>query len=148
MIQLLLEAVAGSREKNRYNEQTLELQATRTVSHPYPYPYGFIIGTTAQDGDAVDCYLITREAFDAGDIVDCEPIGLLEQFEGEELDHKVLAALPGQQIAITTELHKELQDFIYTIFSDVPDFPIRVGTIRPKEEALRHIREHRKGDQA
>jgi inorganic pyrophosphatase len=142
MIKVLLEARAGSREKNRYDEHTLEFKQTRTISDPYPYPYGFILGTTAQDGDAVDCYLITKEEFDPGAIVDCEPFGLLEQFEVDEIDHKVLAALPGEHVEITAELHRELKEFICGIFSNDPEFPIRVGSIRSKEEAERHIREH------
>jgi inorganic pyrophosphatase len=146
MIRILIEAEAGSREKNRYDEQTLELKGTRRVSHSYPYPYGFIIETSAQDGDAVDCYLITKDKFEAGAIVECEPIGLLEQFEDDETDHKVLAALAGQQVEVTAELQRELQGFIYGIFAAYPEVRIRVGAIQPKEAALRHIREYPASD--
>jgi len=144
MIRMLIEAEAGSLDKNLYNEKTLEHRETRRLSQPYPYPYGFIIGTSSEDGDAVDCYLITKDKLEAGSIVECEPIGLLEQFEGDEIDHKVLAALPGQQVEITTELLRELQGFIYAIFAQYPEVNVRVGIIQPKEAALRHIQNHQK----
>src|SRR5262245_8044317 len=98
MIKVCIEVEAGSCEKHRYNEKTLEYQGTRWSARPYPYPYGFILGTRAADGDNVDCYLITTERLQAGTIVECEPIGLLEQDEDGEVDHKVLAALPGQDV--------------------------------------------------
>lgn len=144
MIRVLIQVGAGSPVKNLYNERTLELRETRHVSHPYPYPYGFIVGTSAEDGDAVDCYLITKDKIETGSMVDCEPIGLLEQFEGEEIDHKVLAALPGQLVELTPELLKELQEFIYSVFTQYPEIKIHVGPIQAKEAALRHIHGHQK----
>jgi inorganic pyrophosphatase len=48
-------------------------------------------GTLTEEEDSVDCYLITGEPQTAGSTVQCEPVGLLEFFEGDETDHKVLA---------------------------------------------------------
>lgn len=143
MIQVLIQVEAGSHEKNFYNEKTLEYRETRRGSKPYPYPYGFIIGTSAEDGDAVDCYIITKDILKTGTIVECEPIGLLEQHEDGEIDHKVLAALPGQDIELGPELLKELQDFIYAIFARFPDAQVRVGPIQPRVAALNHIQHFR-----
>lgn len=143
MIQVLIQVEAGSHEKNFYNEKTLEYRETRRGSKPYPYPYGFIIGTSAEDGDAVDCYIITKDILETGTIVECEPIGLLEQHEDGEIDHKVLAALPGQDVELGPELLKELQDFIYAIFARFPDAQVRVGPIQPRAAALNHIQHFR-----
>lgn len=139
MIKVCIEVDAGSREKNLYNEKTLEYKETRRVSRPYPYPYGFILGTSAAEGDNVDCYLITRDSLKPGTIVDCEPIGLLEQDEDGEVDHKVLAVLPGQDVEIGQELLQELRDFIHAVFAQYPDMVVRVGRMLPREAALHHI---------
>jgi len=139
MIKVCIEVEAGSCEKNLYNEKTLEYKETRRVSRPYPYPYGFIIGTRAAEGDNVDCYLITRDSLKPGTIVECEPIGLLEQDEDGEVDHKVLAAIPGQDVEIGQELLQELRDFIRAVFAQFPDVCVRVGRILPREAALHHI---------
>ena len=139
MIKVCIQVEAGSCDKNLYNEKTLEYLETRRVSRPYPYPYGFIIGTSAADGDNVDCYIITNESLKSGAIVECEPIGLLEQDEDGEVDHKVLAALPGQEVEISQGLLQELQDFIYAVFARFPDVNVRVGPILSREAALHYI---------
>jgi inorganic pyrophosphatase len=141
MLKVLIQTAAGSSGRRIYNERTLEFLETRPGSLPYPYPYGFVTGTVAEDGGCVDCYLITKDKVEAGAIVECEPFGLLLQHEGAEIDHKVLAALPGQTVTPGPELQQELQEFIYAAFSGLPDMHIRVGPILPVEEALRHLRE-------
>ena len=145
MLKVCIEAEAGSRDKNRYDEKTLEYEGTRQVSRPYPYPYGFIIGTRGADGDCVDCYLITKDSLKSGAVVECEPIGLLEQDEDGEIDHKVLAAIPSENIELNQGLMKELQDFIYAVFAKFPDVHVHVGRILPREAALNHIQEFRDG---
>jgi len=141
MIKVLIQVAGGSSERRIYNERTLEYKETRQGSLPYIYPYGFILGTRAEDGDSVDCYIITNKSLQAGSIVECEPLGLLEQREGEEIDHKVLASLPDQPVEITEALQQEMQDFIYHIFSGHPEMHVTVGNILPREKALRHIQE-------
>lgn len=139
MIKVCIEVEAGSCEKHRYHEKTLEYQGTRRVSRPYPYAYGFILGTRAADGDNVDCYLITKERLQSGAIVECEPIGLLEQDEDGEVDHKVLAALPGQDVDLGQGLLQELRDFISAVFAQFPDVSVQVRRLLPRKAALQHI---------
>lgn len=138
-MQVLIQVAAGSSDKNIYNERTLDYLETRHVSRPYPYPYGFIIGTSASDGDCVDCYLITNDRLTSGSIAECEPIGLLLQDEDGEVDHKVLAAIPGQNIVLGQEILREMQEFIYAIFTKYPDTQVRVGPILPRKAALHHL---------
>jgi inorganic pyrophosphatase len=112
---------------------------------PYPYPYGFIIGTKGDDEEAVDAFIITDKRLEPGSTVQCEPVGLLELFEGDEHDHKVLAVLPGEQVPLDDGVHAKLKDFIYTIFTRFPEIQVRVGEILPKESALKHIRQNKTG---
>jgi inorganic pyrophosphatase len=143
MIKVYIQVEAGSSEKHLYNEKTLEYRGTRQVSRQYPYPYGFIIDTRAADGDNLDCYLITHDHLKSGTIVECEPIGLLEQDEDAEVDHKILATLPGQEVEVGPELLQELRDFIYAVFTRFPDVRVRVGRILPREAALDYIQAFR-----
>lgn len=143
MIKVCIQVEAGSCDKNLYNEKTLEYKETRRVSRPYPYPYGFILETSAEDGDNVDCYLITNERLKPGTVVECEPIGLLEQHEGEEVDHKILATMPGQDVVVGQELLQELKDFIHAVFAGFPDIDVHVGPILPREAALHYIQAFR-----
>lgn len=139
MLQMLIQVAAGSCDRRIYNESTLEYLETRPGSLPYPYPYGFIVGTSAEDGACVDCYLITNDPATAGSIVECEPVGLLLQDEGGEMDHKVLAALPGQDVIPGPELLQELQEFITAAFAAHPEIQVRMGPILPREAALDHL---------
>lgn len=94
---VLIEAEAGSREKRSYDEESMVYRKSGETLLPYPYPYGFIIGTRSPEGDALDSYIITSRHLVAGTIVSSIPIALLEFFEEEERDHKVLAALPEEE---------------------------------------------------
>jgi inorganic pyrophosphatase len=141
MIQVLIQAEAGSREKTRYDESTLKPIAAGRVSRPYPYPYGFVLETRAADGDNADCYVFSDDRLYSGSVVACEVVGLLDQFESGEPDHKVLAVVAGQTTALPDRALELLQDFIYGIFSEYPDTTVSVGPIRPRDVALQYIRD-------
>jgi inorganic pyrophosphatase len=141
MVKVFIEIESGSCVRNRYDEKTLEHKGTSQISLPCPYPYGFVIGTHAADGGCVDCYLITRDAIKAGAVVDCEPLGLLEQDEGGEIDHKVLAAIPGQDVDLGPGLYNELRNYIWAAFAHFSEAHITVGRLLPREAAIQHILE-------
>lgn len=143
MIEVFIEAETGSTEKKIHDEKTLKYIRTRKVSVAYPYPYGFIKGTTTDDGDCVDCYVLTKNPLKCGQTVTCEPVALLEMLEDGEVDNKILAVIEGQTCEIDEKLHNELKTFIETIFKSYPDAEIKIGAILPKEDALRFIEMNR-----
>jgi inorganic pyrophosphatase len=142
MIKVVVQIEAGSCERWLFNEKTLEPKGKFLMRLPFPYPYGFVLGTSAADGDCVDCYIITKDKLMGGSIVDCEPVGLLEQDEDGEVDHKVLAALPGGDVVMDQKLLDELRSFIYELVSPYPDSHIQIGRILPQEVALKHLKEY------
>ena len=144
MIEVLIQAEAGSRERMLFDEKTLKLTGTGRVSRRYPYPYGFVLNTTATDGDNADCYVLSDDKLGAGTIVTCEVVGLLEQVESGEPDHKVLGVVAGQNAALPDRALEVLQEFIYGIFSDYPDTAVTVGPIRPRDAALQYIQDCRR----
>ena len=101
----------GSNQKNYHDEKTLEYKFTKTVSGPYPFLYGFTIGTDAADGCNVDCFVITERPLRSGEIVQCEPIGLMEQIEDGLEDHNVLARIVGEDTQVTPAIEAKLTDF-------------------------------------
>jgi inorganic pyrophosphatase len=142
MIEVFVEVEAGSRDKRLYDEGTLQYKETRRVLQPYPFPYGFVLGTRCEDGECVDCYILTSDRLQAGTVVDCRPVGLLEQTEGQEIDHKILATLPGQSADVDRELHERLRSFIQGVFRAFPDTKVQVGRILSRDRALEYLREH------
>lgn len=139
MIKVFIQVEAGSRNMKLYDETTLEYKGNRRAALPYPYAYGFVLGTKASDGDNIDCYVITSSDLNSGTIVECEPVGLLQQEEDGEMDDKVLATLPGQDGELDEELLKVFKAFIYGVFSQDPETNVRVGDILPRKAALDYI---------
>ena len=152
-MKVFVENEAGSDQKNLYNEKTLEYKKTVTVSRKYPYPYGFILNTTSGDGDNVDAFIITDKELKTGQIVECEPVGLMEQMEkswdefkgdAEEVDHNVLMVLKGSDPdVVSNEVKDHLTDFVLHVFDHIRPNKNRVGNFLDKDVALQYIEESR-----
>ena len=138
-VDVFIEVSAGSAECRKFNEETLEYRYSRHSGIPYIYAYGFIIGTRTDDGDAVDCYVLTRRPLQSGTTISCRPVGLLKMLEDGEVDDKVLAVLPEEDRVVDETLKQELHDFITALFSGHPDIDIRLGDVLPVEEAVGFI---------
>jgi inorganic pyrophosphatase len=143
IIRVFIQNEAGSTRKHYHDEKTLGLLRVAEVSQPYPYPHGFILGTTAADDCNVDCYVITSRPLRTGDIVDCEPIGLMEQVEDGREDHNVLARLVDEAASADEGLQITLADFSRGVFAHVPEKRMTVGRFLGPEAATAHITAHR-----
>lgn len=141
-MRVFIQNEAGSDQKHYHDEKTLEPTGTVRVSRPYPYPYGFVIGTTAADGCNVDCFVLTRRPLRTGQIVECEPIGLMEQIEDGEEDHNVLATPVGEDATVSESVREELSEFVGHVFDHIGGKQIRVGRFLGRAEADAHLRAH------
>ena len=140
-VRVFVQNEAGSDQKNYHDEKRLVWQRAETVSAAYPFPYGFLIGTSADDDCNVDCFVITEAPLRTGDVVDCEVIGLMEQFEDGHVDHNVLARLVGSLATVDATIQAQLSTFVTTVFSHVPGKQVSVGHFRDASVAQRHISE-------
>lgn len=148
-MKVFIENEASSDQKNLYDEKNLEYKKTVTVSRKYPYPYGFILDTTSGDGDNVDAFIITDKKLKSGQIVECTPVGMMEQMEkswdeskggAEEVDHNVLMVLKGSnQNVVNDEVKARLTDFILHVFDHIRPNKNRVGNFLDRQEALKYI---------
>ena len=134
-LKVFIQNEAGSDQKNRHNEKTLEFLRSERVSRAYPFPYGFIIGTTAEDGLNLDCFVITEQSLKCGDIVECKPVGLMEQIEDGEEDHNVLAVVQGENLEVDHGTRTKLTNFVCHVFDHVRGKQIRVGKFLGVHEA-------------
>ena len=148
-MKVFVESEAGSNQKKLYDEKTLAYKRTMSVSRAYPYPYGFILDTTNVDGDNLDCFIITDTRLESGKMYECEPIGLMEQFETawepekkgeEEKDHNILAILSGESREVDESVKTKLTEFVSHVFDHIPHHKNRVGQFLGKEEALEEMR--------
>ena len=132
----------GSDLKHFHNEKTLELKGTTRVSRAYPLPYGFVLNTTAEDGLNVDCFVITSQPLTTGQVVECDPIGLMEQIEDGKADHNVHAVLPGEGAVVDENTRHLLTDFVSHVFDHIPGKGIRVGRFLGKRSATSYLAAH------
>jgi inorganic pyrophosphatase len=141
-VRVYIQNEAGSRTKHYHNEKTLQFKRKAQVSRPYPFPYGFVLDTTAADVCNVDCFVLTRRPLHAGEIVDCEPVALTEQFEDGQEDHNVLAVMTGEQAPLGEAVKQQLTEFVSHVFDHVSGKKIAVGNFRSSEDALNYLAEH------
>jgi inorganic pyrophosphatase len=142
-MRVFIENEAGSRRKNIYDERTLAHLRSIEVSAAYPFPYGFVLGTVSGDGDAVDCFVLTETPLRSGTIVECEPAGLLEQIEDGEIDHKVLAVLPGTDARLDAAMLAAVRTFIAGVFAHVPGKRMEIGRLLDWPAAEAYLRKCR-----
>jgi inorganic pyrophosphatase len=142
-MKVFIENEAGSFVKHLYDEKTLKLKGTTRVSRAYPLPYGFVLETSAEDGDNVDCFVLTTKPLRSREIVECEPVGLMEQIEDGQVDHKVLAALPGEEVKLDSNTRESLIEFASHVFDHVPGKSMKVGEFRDQKAAADYVLLHR-----
>jgi inorganic pyrophosphatase len=139
-VKVFIQNEAGSFVKHSHDEKTLELKGEERVSRAYPFPYGFILTTTAEDGDNVDCFVLTNKALRTGQLVECEAIGLMEQIEDNEIDHNILAVLSSEDMRLNSEVKQTITEFVRHVFDHIPGKNIRTGEFRDSGAATRHVR--------
>jgi inorganic pyrophosphatase len=105
----------------------------------HPFPYGFVIGTAAADGCNVDCFIITTQPLKSGHMLECQALGLMEQFEDGHPDHNVLATPVGDQAMVDDTVQRVLRNFVSGVFADVPGKQMAVGRFLGRDDALAHV---------
>ena len=87
-IHVVVESPAGSRLKIKYEPalRAFKLSRPLTAGLVYPYDWGFIPGTSADDGDPLDAVVFSDVPTYPGVIIECRALGVLclEQNAKEE----------------------------------------------------------------
>jgi len=141
-MRVFIQNEAGSFLKHSHNEKTLEWKGATRVSRAYPWPYGFVLNTTADDGLNVDCFVLTKTPLRTGQVVECAPVGLMEQLEDGAEDHNVLAVIRGEKVRFDETLRNVLSEFVSHVFDHVPGKTIQAGRFRGKVVAVKYVSEH------
>jgi len=107
-ILVFVEIPKGSRLKFEFDEDLKSVKLDRVLYGPnyFPFEYGFIKDTLGEDGDPLDCVLLSSFPTFPGCYVKARPIGLLEMEDEEGIDNKILA-VPVEKI---DPRFKEIQD--------------------------------------
>ena len=85
LVNVIVETPAGSRNKYKYDEQLglFMLHKMLPVGAAFPFDFGFIPGTRAEDGDALDIMLVGTDPTFVGCLITVRLLGVLEANQTE-----------------------------------------------------------------
>src|SRR5690349_20483279 len=84
-ISVTIETPRGSRNKFKYEaaKKAYGLSKVLPEGMVFPYDFGFVPGTSAQDGDQLDVLVLTDEPLIPGCLVECNIVGVIELTQEE-----------------------------------------------------------------
>ena len=132
-VNVLVEIPQGSAIKYEVDKESGYVMVDRFAftTMVYPFNYGFIPGTHAEDGDAVDVLVISTYPVHPGTVIPARPIGMLEMEDEEGIDTKILA-VPTKKVD--------------PFYSDVEDIDDLNETVKQKvQHFFNHYKELEKG---
>jgi inorganic pyrophosphatase len=146
----LIEIPRGSKNKYEWDEEFGGVALSRVLyqSVAYPAEYGFIPGTLAEDGDALDVVVLIDQPTFPGCIMRVRPIGILRLRQEGERDDKVLCvAVADPLYAETFDINDipshrllEIRHFFAT-YTELEGREVEVGDWEDAKAAMEEIHE-------
>ena len=101
--------IGGEPVKYEYDKKAGAMFVDRILHTPMRYPanYGFIPQTLCDDGDPLDCLVMTRWALLPGTIIRARPVGVLHLEDEAGGDEKLLAV----PVTKVSPYYKDVQDY-------------------------------------
>ena len=155
-ILIFIEIPKNSKVKFEFDEKLKAIKLDRVLYGPnyFPFEYGFIKETLGEDGDPLDCVLISSENTFPGCLVEARPIGVLEMEDEEGIDNKILA-VPLEKIDpnfkeiedvsdLPSHLKIKIKEFFETYKRLEPEKWVKLRDFKRREEAEKLIEEAKK----
>ncbi len=96
----------------------------------YPANYGFIPHTLADDGDPLDVLVVTPYPIQAGCVIRCRPVGILNMEDEAGGDAK-LVAVPHDKLTRTYHNVREIEDLPELLRDQIHHFFENYKTLEP-----------------
>lgn len=149
----LVEIPALSSVKYELHPGTGRMEVDRFLSMPMVYPanYGILPCTLADDGDALDVLVLTREPVAPGTLIQVRVVGILRMVDRGENDHKIVA-VPTHEVDPSYAGLQDLEDLpqmdqdvvaeFFRVYKRLPDpgVNVQVGPWEDREAALQEVR--------
>ncbi len=153
VLPVMIEVPKGSRNKYEYDKDRGKIRFDRLLFSPVHYPtdYGFIEGTLARDGDALDALVLVWEPTFPGCLIEARPVGLFRMADEKGPDEKVLCVPIHDphwaEITRLDEVHphllREIEHF-FTIYKDLEMKEVQVEGWDSQEAAEEVILDSRR----
>lgn len=145
IINVFIQNNRGSNLRNKYDEGSLKFIKTEKLLIPAVYQYGFIPGTRGDDGDCIDAWLISDRNYNAGTIVKCRILGMLEMFESfeneKQNDFKIFSCPENEELQHLEAVIDEIKIFTIGIFKKFPDVTVTFGEFHGAKKAEAFVME-------
>lgn len=133
-----IEMVAGTKFKYEFKDGTLFVD--RVLKHAVPLNYGFIPHTLAEDGDALDVFVLSSEPIVPNSQVLVRFLGVFKCIDNGEQDDKLLAVVEGDFVPLDSSVLK------YSVRHYLENYKagFKVQSFEDATAAEKIILEHRK----
>jgi inorganic pyrophosphatase len=152
-VTVFVEIPKGSRNKYEFDPATGHIVLDRMLftSMQYPADYGFIEGTLAGDGDALDALVFVGEPTFPGCRIHARPIGLFRMRDEKGPDEKILCvplrdpmwSQIGDVSDLNANLLNEIQHF-FQVYKDLDNKKVETGGFGDRAEAAGVIADARR----
>ena len=149
-VMALIEIPRGSKNKYEWDDDMEGIALSRVLyqSVAYPAEYGFIPGTLADDGDALDVVVLIDQPTFPGCLMRVRPIGILRLRQEGERDDKVLCVAVSDPLYANTcniddiPAHRlvEIKHFFAT-YTELEGREVEVGDWEDAHAAMEEIKE-------
>ena len=149
---VVIEVPRGSQNKYELDKESGAFFLDRVLftSMHYPFDYGFVPKTLCEDGDPLDCLVLTTWPLMPGIVVRVRPIGLLIMEDEKGQDEKLLA-VPVEKIDPRFAHIQDIKDLPKSILDEIKHFfehykelePgkwVKVKEWKGKQEALEFVK--------
>ena len=116
----------------------------------YPFNYGFIPGTSAEDGDPADVLVISSYSVQPGAVIPSRPIGMLEMTDEAGIDTKIIAVptlkvdpffSKVNDVSNLDEMTKKKIQHFFNHYKELePNKWVKIKNFLSKEEAYKAIK--------
>lgn len=151
-VNVLVEIPQGSAIKYEMDKDSGFIMVDRFAftTMVYPFNYGFVPGTSAEDGDPVDVLVISTYPVHPGTVIPARPIGMLEMEDEEGIDTKILA-VPTKKVdpfysdvEDIDDLNETVKQKIHHFFNHYKELEkgkwVKTRNFLPKKDALEAIK--------
>jgi inorganic pyrophosphatase len=135
----IVEAIRGSRNKFKYDEQRrlFILNGVLPAGATFPFDFGFIPSTKGEDGDPIDVLILMDEPAFVGAVV---PSRLVGAIEAEQTEHDGETVRNDRLIAVADESHlyrgiDAIEDLPPNLVDEIEHFWVSYNAIKGKKFA-------------
>lgn len=151
-VNVLVEIPQGSSVKYELDKESGVIMVDRFsfTAMSYPFNYGFIPGTSAEDGDPTDVLVISSQPVNPGCAIAVRPVGMLEMEDEEGVDTKIIA-VPVKKVDPFFAHIEDIKDIdeatknkikhFFDHYKEIePGKWVKTRNFLPKEKALESIK--------